>query len=274
LVNDTHQEYLARPEISRGRIVSEIENSSYKANYDAINGIVATSAMKLGSAAHAAVLEPKVFQQDWVIFEGPKTCKTGGIPTGKWADFLDLHSYDEDKILKPHEYRLCLDIQNAFLNHRGFQHLIADTTHEPSVYWDEKKARFDAYKKGVVIDIKTARDISDDGLERALGVSNMIQIPHYLEGAAAVEGIEFDWVTAEDFGDLPSFIFAFVSKTAPFEVRLKEVPFEHVKRAAMHRHVALEQIKHCQETKVFPSYSQGIEPLSTKPYIFPAEDPQ
>ncbi len=267
LVKDTHAEYLASTAIGRGRIVSEIQHSPKKAKHDEDNGTPTTDPMRVGSAGHAAVFEPDLFDANWRAFDGRRSTQ-GGEPSGKWADFLNDCGVPRDNVIRPDEYRYCLELRAALRTSRKFQALMDCTVVEHSLYWNGLKARFDAYKRGCVIDLKTTRDISDDGIERALNASNMIQIAHYVEGAAAHEGRPFDWTTIEDAGDIPSFIFVFVSKEQPIEVRLVEVPFEHVKQAAMVRHVALERIRSNREAKTFPSYPDTVESFSPKPYIF------
>jgi len=259
LIQDTFAEYLAHEGLSRGRIVSEIQNSSCKARYDAQHGTETTDPMRLGSAAHCAVLEPDRFLEEYTTFSGRRAGKA-------WTAHLEL--WDKDRTLSPDEYAYCMELRKALRESRKFQALREGSEHEVSCYWDGNKARFDGRRKGLVWDLKTAYDLTDHGIEKALGVSNMIQVPHYLEGDAEANGNPIDWATLEDPGQLSSFVFVFVSKALPIEVRLVEVPFEHVKRAAAVRHQAIERIKFCQKRDVYPSYPDAIESFSPKPYIF------
>lgn len=271
LVKDEFPVYLASPNIGRGRIVSQLENSSKKAEYDATHDTGSTDAMRLGSGGHCVVLEPDRFTRDYTWFPGKRTAGADG-PNGKWAEFLSLHDYPQDNILRSAEYEYCIELKGVLRKHRGFQALVEGTQKEISCYWDDQKARLDAYRTGLVIDLKTAYDITDRGIRKALGLSNIIQIPHYITGAAAYEGKPIDWATIEDPEAIPSFVFVFVSKSMPIEVRLVEVPFEHVKRAAMMRHLAIEQIRHDRDTNSYATYPQGIETFSPFPSVFPYEE--
>lgn len=271
LIEDDFATYLASPNISRGRIVGELENSSKKAEYDAQNPTPGTDAMRLGSGAHCATLEPERFLRDYTWFPGKRSASQDG-PTGKWKAFLDAHDYEKENILSSSEYEYCIALKGALRRHRGYQALIEGCVTEQSCYWDDQKARLDLYRKGLVGDLKTAYDITDRGIRKALGLSNIIQIPHYLSGAAAYEGKPIDWTTVEAGVDIPDFVFVFVSKSMPVEVRLVEVPFEHIKRAAMMRHRAIEQIRNNRDTNTFLSYPQTIESFSPFPSVFPYEE--
>ena len=257
VVHDSFDTYLARPEISRGRIVRELELSSKAAE---LGEQEATDAMKLGSAAHCAVLEPDRFSQQYNFFKGRRAGK-------EWEAFKADYEFP-DKILTLAEYAYCHELGAAMRKSRKFQVAIKGCDFETSIYWDGLKARLDASRKGVIVDLKTTRDISDDGIERALNLSNMVQIPHYLEAKAAAEGSPIDWTKIESFDGCPAFIFAFVSKTLPIEDRLVEVPFEPVKQAAIMRHHAIQQIRDNRKRGIFPSYPNRVETFSPKPYIF------
>lgn len=273
LIKDSFSQYLAREELSRGRIVSEIENTPKKAQYDEEQGTETTDPMRLGSAAHCSVLEPERFLTDFIFYDGTRSAKKGGIPSGKWALFLGEleeagHEYLLDQILKKEEYDYCLALQAFLATSKKWQALIDGTDKEVSCYWDGKKARLDARRTGLIVDLKTAYDLSDHGIEKALGVSNMIQVAHYIEGAEAADDRTVHWDKLESSIGLTSFVFAFVSKSLPIELRLVEVPFEHVKRAAAERHNAIESIKMNRKTGIYPTYPDRIETLSPKPYIF------
>lgn len=261
LIEDSHPEYLARPEIGRGRIVSELENTPKKARHDELVGTETTDPMRLGSAAHCAAFEPDRFHEDYTLFDGRKAGKL-------WTEAKEAHPLGEDFILKFDKYTYCLELQAALKECRKYQILVKGMQHEVSVYWDGKKARFDGYSPGLVMDLKTARDLSDHGIETALTKSNMIQMPHYIEAAAAVEGNVIDWQAIESLEGLPEFIFVFVSKVAPIEVRLAQVPFEHIKEAAMHRQLAIDSILENRKRNVYPTYSDTIETFSPKPWIY------
>lgn len=96
--------------------------------------------------------------------------------------------------------------RNAFTNHRA----------EESVFWEEEgqmfKARPDAWKNGLVADLKTALSANPNDFGRAaFDYGYFMSAPHYQSGIKAATG--------EDV----KFVFVNVEKTAPYLVSVTEL---------------------------------------------------
>lgn len=152
-----------------------------------------SAAMRLGSAIHAALLTPEIFEEKFVTM--PESIKTR---RGKaWDEFLANNAGKE--ILSLDE----VDAVNGVLARQkdtGLDQLdcIRLDDREKSIFWNEDgiafKARIDAmdYESGEIIDIKTTKDASPDAFARSCDeFGYAIQGAMYLRAAKAFEKKKF-----------------------------------------------------------------------------------
>lgn len=135
-----------------------------------------TPALKLGRAAHAAVLEPDVFTSVFVALREGLNLRTND---GK-AERADLYDqYGPENVLTADEYQTCIAMRDAVWACDAAKLLLgSEGDCELSMAWDDPttgircKGRLDraSWKVagGTVIDYKTCRNASWDEFERSI----------------------------------------------------------------------------------------------------------
>lgn len=165
-------------------------------------------ALMLGTAIHAALLEPMVFNRDYVTC--PKECSDRRTSVFKrWAE---AH---EGKIILSYSDRCLIErIVDACHENDSIQRLLmASGQIEREFFWQDAETEIDCRAKidkampSVVVDLKTTDDASPQAFARTIGTFRYdLQAVHYLEATGA-----------------DTFIFLAVEKTEPFRARLYEL---------------------------------------------------
>jgi hypothetical protein len=139
-----------------------------------------TPAMQLGTIVHAAVLEPVKLPAMIAIWDGPKTGKGWKEYKAENADSIITTTEEMDKV-----GRMAASVRR----NAQCAELIAGCDCEQVLQWEDAaygpaRAKADAIKAGVVIDVKTSRTIDQRSFERqALALGYDLQVGWYLEGA-------------------------------------------------------------------------------------------
>jgi exodeoxyribonuclease VIII len=216
-----------------------------------------TEAMLLGSAVHAALLEPEVFAAVYV--KGLAFDRR--TKAGKEAA-LAFESDNADKtVLSPGDYDLCLKMRDSVLEHPVVADIFKfDVEAEKEVFWTMQgvscKAKLDAIvpKISTVIDFKTARFADSKGFMRdAINLHYDLQAYWYSEAYRA------------EFGDYPRF-YAFIvaSKEEPFSVGVFEADKEFLDRGKFYADKYLAKYKDCLESDDWPkNESNDVIKLTT-----------
>lgn len=143
-----------------------------------------TPAMVLGSAAHAAILEPETFDAEFAI--APKVDRRTKVGKEAWADFV---AASEGKtVLTEEQARAVAGIKAAVLEHPIAREMITGGEAECSYFAKCPetglllKCRPDYKKNGALIDLKTCADASMDGFTRAcINLLYQVQAAFYLD---------------------------------------------------------------------------------------------
>jgi exodeoxyribonuclease VIII len=217
-----------------------------------------TDALRIGRAAHAAILEPSRFGT--LYARGPEGDRRTKEVKAQWAE-LELR-HGPGNVLRPTEFEQCLEIADAVRVHAAAASLFENVTDvELSIAWDDAetnlrcKARIDAVapilSNRTIVDVKTTRDASLDEFARSIfTLGYHRQAAHYLDGAAAV-GL-----------DTQHFVFIAIEKEPPFAVgtyRLREDAIDAGReelRALKHRYA------HCFREDHWPAYSSAVEDIT------------
>lgn len=155
-----------------------------------------SEAMAFGRAFHAAILEPEVYAEQFVI--APKVDRRTKDGKATWEEFVKL---SQDKTVLTHEQAELIETMKAAV--MGNQ-IAADLLKACSSYEDAREGTiagvpFKAVADGVggtwVLDIKTCQDASPEGFERTAHNSM------YHEQAAIYQAIfnceRFYWIAVE-----------------------------------------------------------------------------
>ena len=210
----------------------------------------------IGTAIHAAILEPESFAAYYV--PAPKfDMRTNA---GK-AEYAAFKADNNGKIVIPDDdYKLITMARNSALAHPTFQKIYEmDHICEASIFWDwdskaghqvRCKCRPDLmlHKKSVVVDIKTTADIKRFA-SSVFDYRYHVQDQHYSDGVS------------KEFGDDCTFYFLAISTSfsgGMLPVHLFELGEEDKELGRRERDANLEAYRWCQENQSWP----GVEPLS------------
>lgn len=151
-----------------------------------------TPAMVLGSAIHAAILQPDEFKRLYVRKPDNIDRRT---KAGKeaWAEFKAAHA--GATILEPDDYELCLRIRDVIHTHPKAKKLVTGMTEVSAVwmgwYGVKCKARFDCLPDSLptaFVDVKTVTDASPRAFSRAMHTHGWhLQATLYRIGAHELE---------------------------------------------------------------------------------------
>jgi len=199
--------YHAAPGLSKTSL-DQLNKSPAHYRHWLTNGVASTPSMLFGSLCHAAVLEPKTFQDNYVA--APKGIRRG---TKAWAAFTEENQGKE--IIKPEDMEIVSDISKAVWSNRLAQKMLSDSRFEVSAFTDLEtdtgrsifvKCRPDVITpNGYLVDLKFVSDNSKDAF------------------AASAARYRYD-VQAAFYSDIlrnlgeevKGFVFAAVEKTAPY----------------------------------------------------------
>lgn len=198
-----------------------------------------SAAFTLGTAAHSLILEDDmsgivVVEADNWLTKAAKEEKAAALAKGKQP-------------LLTKEWGQVRAMQDAVMAHPAARDLLTGHQAEQSVFWDEDglmlKCRPDAWKPGVLVDLKTARDANPREFgTTAHNFGYHQSAAHYIDGVKEMTGEE-----------LP-FHFVLVEKTAPYLVSVVELDTEAIDIGRQLNDRAKRIYRECTETGDWPGY--------------------
>lgn len=208
-----------------------------------------TPAMEFGTAVHAAILEPESFKDAYAI--KPENMSFATKEGKEWKA-----AQSGKTILTSDEHNKIKAMLNSVMVHPIGDAIANGDTEESFLWKDEKtgllcKCRPDCLFDDMVLDVKTTDDASPKGFQQAIAKYNYhIQAAYYLEGLAAC------------MENPPKrFVFVAIEKTAPYSVGVYELDSDALDRAKKSIRGALEMIKTCSDTKIYPGYNTKIQTI-------------
>lgn len=248
----SHEEYIKAPEIGSSDVKQAMKTlAHFKASKNGELEFKKSTAMDIGTAAHAAILE-----QDYSKFvEGPDVSKATKI----WKTFV---AENEDKVvLKPDEFKQIKKMYDEFYKHDKTKQLMANGKPELSIFWTPEgisqgcKARLDYHIEhpdgDIIVDFKTARDGSFKEFQRAIyNYRYDISAVHYIN--AVEEGLG---------RKVSAFIWAVQENTAPYLVSLYMADADCLERAKKKWMNTLGKIDNAYKENHFPGYDIGIKEM-------------
>jgi len=198
-----------------------------------------SDAFTLGTAAHSLILEDDVFSivevkaENWLT-KAAKEAKAEALAAGKQP-------------LLTKEVQQIIAMRDAVMAHPIARDLFTGHKAEQSVFWDEGgltlKCRPDAWKPGLLIDLKTTRDANPNEFGKTAHEYGYHQsAAHYIDGVKAATG-----------EDLP-FYFVLVEKTEPYLVSVVELDIEAINLGRQLNDRAKRIYRQCLETNTWPGY--------------------
>ncbi|WP_417447227.1 PD-(D/E)XK nuclease-like domain-containing protein [Kangiella sp.] len=169
-----------------------------------------SDATRLGSAVHAAILEPETFDDEFIVIPKiDKRTKAGKILAAEYEEKA------QGKTIITEEQKLSVEqVVESIKRHSTASAMLSGGEAEYSYYSEidgvAVKCRPDYVNQGALIDLKTCQDASADGFMRAcFNFGYHIQAAYYLDIYNKVNGT-----------DLKEFFFIAVESKAPYSVNI------------------------------------------------------
>jgi len=216
-----------------------------------------SDAFDLGTVAHSLILEGD--RSGVEVWDFPA-----------WTTKAAKESREESRAagkipMLTKEWEQVVAMRDAVMAHPQARELFTGHKAEQSVFWEEDglmlKCRPDAWKPGLLIDLKTARDANPNEFGKVAHSFGYHQsAAHYIDGVKAATGEE-----------LP-FHFVLVEKTAPYLVSVVELDAEAINIGRELNERAKRIYRECVETNTWPGYPT-TEPVSLPLWaIYKSED--
>ncbi|QTI81459.1 PD-(D/E)XK nuclease-like domain-containing protein (plasmid) [Roseomonas marmotae] len=223
-----------------------------------------TEAMKVGTAVHALVLEPKEYERLYAV--APHVDRRTKAGKEAWAQFCEEHAGAE--IITEDTAELVRAIAASVHAHPAAHALLsAEGKAEMSAYWQDTisgelcKCRPDFWRRdGIIVDLKTTEDASPEGFARSVvNYRYYVQAPWYLEGLRHV----FDAGLAPEGYERPKgFVFVAVEKKPPFAVGVYVLEQAAYETGAHEARADLDKFAQCKREDRWPGYGDAIAPLA------------
>jgi hypothetical protein len=239
-------------------VLKKFDRSAAHAREMLLNPPDQTSAMALGSATHAAVLEPDLFRANYVV--APKVDKRYKKDKEIWAKFEEEHK--DKEILTAQEWEQCSGMMDSAHNNPLVNEIVQAAGYtELSFVWVDKdtdvlcKGRIDRfgrlYGHSVIADVKTTENATHDAwMREVMKYQYHAQAAFYLDGLDTVEPVverRFIWIALE--------------KKPPYAVAVFEPDAATLDKGRRMYRNYLRQWKSCRTYDVWPGYEAGIQPL-------------
>lgn len=257
--------YHAGPGVSKSQLDMLAKSPKhYYAHYVSLTPVrrpEATAAMQLGTALHAAVLEPEIFSQ-WVILpDVDGRTKEGKAAKAAAAELAEERGMPTiSAALHAEVMQMAVSVNDSELAY----YLEREGHAELSVYWRDEdtgllcRCRPDWLLKNTVVDLKTTEDASPRGFQRsAYGYRYWVQAAFYLDGLAA-NGL-----------DSLDFLFAAVEKRPPYVSTIYMASNELIEAGRQEYKRLLRLLKQCHDSDRWPGYegpTGGIQFLDLPGY--------
>ena len=246
-LNLSFEEYLNQHHVSQ-TVLKAVKKSPAHAQYKLLEEVEQTPAMQKGTALHDKILRPDFFNMNYVIVNGDgrtaavKQAKADAEAAGKTV----LTRAEADEVISISEKVKSKEAANKLISNATYTEL--------SIFWKDKlhgvdcKARLDGYLEelGIVFDIKTTRDASEDEFNRSI-----IQYGYHVQAAYYLRGLRALGKPAN------AFIVIAVETQAPFEVAIYDL-IEWEGLGDLELGAMLQTYAKCLQTQNFPGYSEQV----------------
>lgn len=205
-----------------------------------------SAAFDLGTAAHSLILE----QDESGVVVIDVDAKRGKA----WTEPADAATAAGKIALTGKEWVQVKAMRDSVMAHPVARELFSGHKAEESVFWDEDgltlKCRPDAWKPGLLVDLKTTRDANPNTFGKTAHEYGYHQsAAHYIDGVKAATGEE-----------LP-FHFVLVEKTEPYLVSVVELDVEAVNLGRQLNDRAKRIYRECVESNTWPGYPTATQPI-------------
>lgn len=229
-----------------------------------------TPSLKLGTAAHTAVLEPERFSRDYAVWS--ERTESGNLRprNGKfWDAFASQHQ--DCTIITANEYEDVLAIQTAVRSDPIAMRYLESGDPEVSMQWlcdgQLRKGRLDWLTtidgEPALVGLKTARDCR-----------------HFIFGSAAAKlGYHLQWAyyfdgftTIKNDGVVPRVVEIVVESDAPYAVAVYQIPFDIIEQGREEYEDLLVQLAECEAKGEWPGPVTEEQILTLPSWVYQTQD--
>jgi PDDEXK-like domain of unknown function (DUF3799) len=214
-----------------------------------------TDAMELGTAIHAAILEPDLFTSNFVVSPAFNMRTKDGKQM--FADFRNENPGKQ--ILTPDDFKVCLAIRDRVHTNPVAAGLLTGGKSEQSFFAKDPetgeliKCRFDYLQDGagMALDVKSTRDASKRAFAKdAANLRYDIAVAWYFDVMKAL------------YGEAPRhWVWLAVEKTPPYAVGIYFAKPDDIERARDEARRNFMTIVNCRQANYWPDYAESVEPL-------------
>lgn len=264
--------------ISRSAIMALLKSPrNYWANY--LNPLrpdkEPTPAMRFGEAFHTLILEPHLFEENWCVkpelLEVPKI--TGLLKDLGRAEYdrqkeeiATIKATNEDvinnwkdcnqgkQVITDSEWSNLHLMKAALQENEQAWNLLTDGVNESSYFWEDAdtgvllKARPDVFHDTCVVDLKTAKDASASGFQRA-----MCNGGYHIQAAMILDGIK-----EVENKELTTFINVVIEKEYPYNIGIYIIDPVAIEYGREQYKKALHDLKDAREKNEFKDFDCQI----------------
>ena len=214
-------DYLKQDGVSNSQLKYLAESpKSFKHFIIERNEVTDTEAMKRGRAFHSLVLEPQLFEKEYVVMPKIKGCG----PAGKINKELEL---GKNILWEKEEFNVLAGMKESIESHELASMFLKDTKNEVSLFWDKEingekincKGRIDAIQQCggnvALVDLKTTSKLNKFN-NVAFDLKYHMQAAYYMDGYSILND-----------GIIPQyFVFIAVSTTVPYLCKVFDIKFD------------------------------------------------
>lgn len=197
----------------------------------------------IGNLVHTIVLEPSKFDETFHLITQKQRPARGTNPYDKM-----IEEAAGRLIITANELTLGQNIASAITKHDTAMNLLADTKVEQSIFWTHEsglqcKARPDAWRDNIIIDLKTTSDASFKAFQYSF-----LNYGYYLQGAMIKRALQSLNI------DMTQFIVLCVEKKPPYAVGIYIMDGKSLERGEIEFDDLMFKLARCYETNDWPCY--------------------
>ena len=256
--NISNAEYHGSGELSRSTAWSLLTTCPQKVRYDMTHRKESSPALVIGSAFHAATLEPGKFDDEFAV--KPSEIDGKSSRTDHYKETFKMMQKNEPNKswLAPSDYDLVMDMAASALDHPILRTNMAerDTIIEGTGFFEMEgakcKVRPDLYNPGagVVIDLKSTQDASEKGFAKSVR-----QFGYTFQACWYMHALRL-------IGEKPKqFIFLAVEKSAPHLTAAYTLSATDIDKQMANMEKACKLWATCESSGVWPSYTDDVTTL-------------
>ena len=256
--NISNAEYHGSGELSRSTAWSLLTTCPQKVKYDMTHRKESSPALVIGSAFHAATLEPGKFDDEFAV--KPQEIDGQGPRTKHYKEEFEMMQKNEPNKswLTPSDYDLVMDMAASALDHpilrthMAEQSSIIEGTGAFEMEGAKCKVRPDLYNPGagVVIDLKSTQDASEKGFAKSVR-----QFGYTFQACWYMHALRL-------IGEKPKqFIFLAVEKSAPHLTAAYTLSATDIDKQMANMEKACKLWATCESSGVWPSYTDDVTTL-------------